>query len=55
MPQLNPTPWFTFLVLAWLVFFTIMPSKLLSYWFPNEPTSPDSKIPNSNPQSWLWF
>nr|YP_009641628.1 ATP synthase F0 subunit 8 [Nocomis micropogon]QBZ37639.1 ATP synthase F0 subunit 8 [Nocomis micropogon]QWE36660.1 ATP synthase F0 subunit 8 [Nocomis micropogon] len=36
MPQLEPGPWFKYLVFAWLIFLHFMPDKLLKYVDPNQ-------------------
>nr|AEL32705.1 ATPase8 [Prochilodus lineatus] len=54
MPQLNPAPWFAILVFSWLVFLTIIPSKVLKYTFTNEPTALSTEKPKTEPWNWPW-
>nr|AFE62030.1 ATP synthase F0 subunit 8 [Triplophysa bleekeri]AMD12160.1 ATP synthase F0 subunit 8 [Triplophysa sp. 2 YW-2016] len=54
MPQLNPAPWFAILVFSWLVFLTIIPTKVMSHTSPNEPTHIDSKEHKTEPWDWPW-
>nr|YP_009176835.1 ATP synthase F0 subunit 8 [Sillago japonica]ALJ11042.1 ATP synthase subunit 8 [Sillago japonica]ALK48412.1 ATP synthase F0 subunit 8 [Sillago japonica]QPQ74867.1 ATP synthase F0 subunit 8 [Sillago japonica]BAX03712.1 ATPase subunit 8 [Sillago japonica]BBU25947.1 ATPase subunit 8 [Sillago japonica] len=54
MPQLNPGPWFMAFVFSWLVFLTIIPSKVLANSFPNEPASHAVEKMKSDPWSWPW-
>nr|AEL33263.1 ATPase8 [Semaprochilodus kneri]AEL33266.1 ATPase8 [Semaprochilodus insignis] len=54
MPQLNPAPWFAILVFSWLVFLTIIPSKVLKHTFTNEPTALSTEKPKTDPWNWPW-
>nr|WNH18985.1 ATP synthase F0 subunit 8 [Hemiramphus balao] len=54
MPQLNPAPWFTILILSWLIFLTIIPPKVLAHSFPNEPTPQSAKLPETKSWTWPW-
>nr|ABB30146.1 ATPase 8 [Mogurnda thermophila]AHA42987.1 ATP synthase F0 subunit 8 [Mogurnda thermophila] len=54
MPQLNPAPWFAILVFSWLVFLTILPPKVLTHTFPNEPMPQSTKTPKTEPWTWPW-
>ncbi|YP_003434313.1 ATP synthase F0 subunit 8 (mitochondrion) [Cheilinus undulatus] len=54
MPQLNPTPWFAILIFTWLVFLTIIPPKVSTHTFPNEPTSRSTEKPQTEPWNWPW-
>nr|AEL32707.1 ATPase8 [Prochilodus lineatus]AEL32715.1 ATPase8 [Prochilodus lineatus] len=54
MPQLNPAPWFAILVFSWLVFLTIIPSKVLKHPFTNEPTALSTEKPKTEPWNWPW-
>nr|ARF05748.1 ATP synthase F0 subunit 8 [Hisonotus thayeri] len=54
MPQLNPAPWFTILVFSWLVFLTLIPNKVLSHTFTNEPTPTNSQKLKSETWNWPW-
>nr|AFX67960.1 ATP synthase F0 subunit 8 [Melanotaenia angfa]AFX67993.1 ATP synthase F0 subunit 8 [Melanotaenia parva] len=54
MPQLKLEPWFLILVLAWLIFMTLAPRKVIEYSYPNRLSSKDTKAPKSLPWTWLW-
>nr|YP_009349103.1 ATPase subunit 8 [Acanthocobitis botia]BAW88786.1 ATPase subunit 8 [Acanthocobitis botia] len=54
MPQLNPAPWFAILVFAWLVFLTIIPTKVMNHISPNEPTLLDSEKHKTESWDWPW-
>nr|ASO95948.1 ATP synthase F0 subunit 8 [Leptoscarus vaigiensis] len=54
MPQLNPSPWFAILVFAWLVFLIVLPPKVMSHTFPNDPASQSTEKPKGTPWPWLW-
>nr|YP_010892974.1 ATP synthase F0 subunit 8 [Trachipterus ishikawae]WJQ22809.1 ATP synthase F0 subunit 8 [Trachipterus ishikawae] len=54
MPQLNPAPWFLIFVFSWIVFLFILPQKILSHSFPNEPLVKNSKDIKTNPWNWPW-
>nr|YP_003058356.1 ATP synthase F0 subunit 8 [Oryzias luzonensis]BAH84884.1 ATPase subunit 8 [Oryzias luzonensis] len=52
MPQLNPAPWFAIMVFSWLVFLAVIPPKILTHHFPNEP-APQS-VKKTKAQTWTW-
>uniref|UniRef100_UPI0030027278 ATP synthase F0 subunit 8 n=1 Tax=Alepes melanoptera TaxID=1218178 RepID=UPI0030027278 len=52
MPQLNPAPWFAILTFSWLIFLTVLPSKIMSHTYPNEPASQSVEKPKT--ESWVW-
>nr|YP_009034431.1 ATP synthase F0 subunit 8 [Phycodurus eques]WIL09500.1 ATP synthase F0 subunit 8 [Phycodurus eques]WIL09890.1 ATP synthase F0 subunit 8 [Phycodurus eques]WIL09903.1 ATP synthase F0 subunit 8 [Phycodurus eques]WIL09916.1 ATP synthase F0 subunit 8 [Phycodurus eques]WIL09929.1 ATP synthase F0 subunit 8 [Phycodurus eques] len=54
MPQLNPYPWFAVLIFTWLVLTTILPPKILSHKFTNEPNAQATKAPKTLPWNWQW-
>nr|YP_010360235.1 ATP synthase F0 subunit 8 [Opsarius caudiocellatus]UNQ32319.1 ATP synthase F0 subunit 8 [Opsarius caudiocellatus] len=54
MPQLNPDPWFFTLVLSWVVFLTIIPTKVLAYIQPNEPALMDADSHKFGSWNWPW-
>nr|YP_010960617.1 ATP synthase F0 subunit 8 [Uroconger lepturus]WNH38059.1 ATP synthase F0 subunit 8 [Uroconger lepturus] len=54
MPQLNPTPWLAILIFSWLVFLTIIPTKIMAHKFNNEPNPQTTKTPQLEPWSWPW-
>nr|BAU45810.1 ATPase subunit 8 [Acanthocobitis sp. CBM-ZF-12678] len=54
MPQLNPAPWFAILVFSWLVFLTIIPTKVMNHISPNDPAILDSKKHKTESWDWPW-
>nr|YP_913488.1 ATP synthase F0 subunit 8 [Esomus metallicus]BAF41549.1 ATPase subunit 8 [Esomus metallicus] len=54
MPQLCTDPWFMILVTSWLTFLTIVPTKVLSYTQPNEPTPINVDKHITGPWNWPW-
>nr|WNH20936.1 ATP synthase F0 subunit 8 [Chloroscombrus chrysurus] len=52
MPQLNPAPWFAILTFSWLIFLTVLPSKIMSHTYPNEPATQNTEKPKTD--SWVW-
>nr|YP_009685768.1 ATP synthase F0 subunit 8 [Nothobranchius kuhntae]QDU91926.1 ATP synthase F0 subunit 8 [Nothobranchius kuhntae] len=52
MPQLNPAPWFTIMVFAWLIFLIVIPPKVLAHTTPNNALS--QKVECSHTESWVW-
>nr|ALD51162.1 ATP synthase F0 subunit 8 [Sander canadensis]ALD51175.1 ATP synthase F0 subunit 8 [Sander canadensis]QBY36370.1 ATP synthase F0 subunit 8 [Sander canadensis] len=54
MPQLNPAPWFAILVFTWLVFLTIIPTKVMAHTYPNEPTTQSTEKSRKEPWTWSW-
>nr|YP_004465323.1 ATP synthase F0 subunit 8 [Salmostoma bacalia]BAK22891.1 ATPase subunit 8 [Salmostoma bacalia] len=54
MPQLNPDPWFSTLMLSWVIFLTIIPTKVLAYVQPNELTSASTDSFGFNAWGWPW-
>nr|AAP41229.1 ATPase subunit 8 [Strongylura marina] len=52
MPQLNPTPWFAILLLTWLVFLIIIPPKIMTHIFPNDPNT--QSMENTKTETWTW-
>nr|WNH23783.1 ATP synthase F0 subunit 8 [Callechelys marmorata] len=55
MPQLNPTPWFMILVFSWVVFLTIIPTKIMGHTFNNDPNPQATKKPQLNSWTWPWY
>nr|QXU60155.1 ATP synthase F0 subunit 8 [Lophura erythrophthalma] len=51
MPQLNPNPWFTIMILTWLTFSLLIQPKLLSFVSTNSPTN---KTITTKPTPWTW-
>nr|YP_009092260.1 ATP synthase F0 subunit 8 [Nipponocypris koreanus]AHX80520.1 ATP synthase F0 subunit 8 [Nipponocypris koreanus]ALI15684.1 ATP synthase F0 subunit 8 [Squalidus gracilis majimae] len=54
MPQLNPNPWFAILVFSWIIFLTIIPTKILNHTAPNEPTPMSEEKHKTEPWDWPW-
>nr|NP_937925.1 ATP synthase F0 subunit 8 [Hiodon alosoides]YP_004221893.1 ATP synthase F0 subunit 8 [Hiodon tergisus]BAC24001.1 ATPase subunits 8 [Hiodon alosoides]BAJ54211.1 ATPase subunits 8 [Hiodon tergisus] len=54
MPQLNPAPWFLILLFSWLVFLTIIPTKIMGHSFTNEPTTRTAKETHLTSWTWPW-
>nr|YP_010578471.1 ATP synthase F0 subunit 8 [Acroteriobatus blochii]UZP16465.1 ATPase subunit 8 [Acroteriobatus blochii] len=52
MPQLNPSPWFLIFLFAWLFFLIILPKKVTSYLFNNNPMP--KSVEKSKPEPWNW-
>nr|AFY11323.1 ATPase subunit 8 [Centromochlus existimatus]AFY11325.1 ATPase subunit 8 [Centromochlus existimatus] len=55
MPQLNPAPWFIILVFSWLIFFMVVPQKVLNHSFTNEITTLSTKNLKYNIWDWPWL
>nr|BBG74491.1 ATPase subunits 8 [Parasudis truculenta] len=55
MPQLNPNPWFAILVFSWLVFLIVLPPKVLSHTFPNDPAAQSVEKPEHAHWFWPWY
>nr|YP_002333080.1 ATP synthase F0 subunit 8 [Chelonodontops patoca]BAG85591.1 ATPase subunit 8 [Chelonodontops patoca] len=55
MPQLNPSPWFTIMLLSWTIFLTILPPKIMAHTFPNELASQSTQTLKTNPWAWPWY
>nr|YP_003001986.1 ATP synthase F0 subunit 8 [Lophura nycthemera]ABY80749.1 ATPase subunit 8 [Lophura nycthemera] len=51
MPQLNPNPWFTIMILTWFTFSLLIQPKLLSFISTNNPTN---KTVTVKPTPWTW-
>nr|YP_009674069.1 ATP synthase F0 subunit 8 [Uranoscopus cognatus]QDC33614.1 ATP synthase F0 subunit 8 [Uranoscopus cognatus]QDC33627.1 ATP synthase F0 subunit 8 [Uranoscopus cognatus] len=54
MPQLNPSPWFSTLVLSWVVFLVIIPPKILAHAFPNKPAPKNTNETSTFNWNWPW-
>nr|YP_010389661.1 ATP synthase F0 subunit 8 [Inegocia japonica]UPT34435.1 ATP synthase F0 subunit 8 [Inegocia japonica] len=51
MPQLDPAPWFLLFFYTWLIFATIIPTKVKSFLFPNDP---NYQLDSMDTKSWTW-
>nr|QHI42637.1 ATP synthase F0 subunit 8 [Athene noctua] len=52
MPQLNPNPWFTTMLISWLVLSMVIQPKLLS--FPLTPLPSRKPTPPADTTPWTW-
>nr|YP_003345233.1 ATP synthase F0 subunit 8 [Tragopan caboti]YP_007624505.1 ATP synthase F0 subunit 8 [Tragopan temminckii]ACR44421.1 ATP synthase F0 subunit 8 [Tragopan temminckii]ACZ55619.1 ATP synthase F0 subunit 8 [Tragopan caboti] len=51
MPQLNPNPWFTIMLLTWFTLSLLIQPKLLSFVHTNNPVN---KTTTTKPTPWTW-
>nr|YP_009244837.1 ATP synthase F0 subunit 8 [Dendrocopos leucotos]AMO02212.1 ATP synthase F0 subunit 8 [Dendrocopos leucotos] len=54
MPQLNPNPWFSIMLLSWLTFSLMIQPKLLSFPHTNPPINKVQTIAETSPWPWPW-
>nr|YP_007183115.1 ATP synthase F0 subunit 8 [Neophema chrysogaster]AFN22134.1 ATP synthase F0 subunit 8 [Neophema chrysogaster] len=54
MPQLNPNPWFSIMIMTWLTFSLIIQPKTLSFTPTNTPTNKTPSITKNHPWVWPW-
>nr|WNH23211.1 ATP synthase F0 subunit 8 [Isistius brasiliensis] len=54
MPQLNPHPWFAILMFTWIFFLLVMPKKVMTHLFNNNPTPKSAEKPKPEPWNWPW-
>nr|ABL96919.1 ATPase subunit 8 [Adelomyia melanogenys] len=54
MPQLNPNPWLSIMILSWLTFSLIIQPKLLSFTPTNTPSEKTSTSTKTHPWPWPW-
>nr|UDN39078.1 ATP synthase subunit 8 [Hyphessobrycon flammeus] len=54
MPQLMTDPWFFILVVSWLIFLFIIPSKVMKHYFNNEPETANTNKPETEAWVWTW-
>nr|YP_002907456.1 ATP synthase F0 subunit 8 [Chitala ornata]BAH58926.1 ATPase subunits 8 [Chitala ornata] len=54
MPQLNPTPWLLMLLFSWLVFLTMIPTKIMQHHFTGDPAPQITKKYTPTPWTWPW-
>nr|UZC54707.1 ATP synthase subunit 8 [Monopterus albus] len=52
MPQLNPAPWFYILALSWAVLLLIVPQKVVTLVYLNDPNTKTTVVIQT--QSWYW-
>nr|AXU40891.1 ATP synthase F0 subunit 8 [Carcharias taurus] len=54
MPQLNPHPWFIILLFSWMIFLIILPKKVMTHMFNNNPMLKNIEKPKPEPWNWPW-
>nr|ATN41113.1 ATP synthase F0 subunit 8 [Podocnemis expansa]DBA36333.1 TPA_inf: ATP synthase F0 subunit 8 [Podocnemis expansa] len=54
MPQLNPDPWLSTLLLSWLIMITIIQPKIYSHLTTNQISTKTKKSPTTSPWTWPW-
>nr|NP_789751.1 ATP synthase F0 subunit 8 [Excalfactoria chinensis]BAC57504.1 ATPase subunit 8 [Excalfactoria chinensis] len=55
MPQLNPAPWFTIMLMTWLTFSLLIQPKLLSFISTNNPSNKTTATTKPTPWTWPWI
>nr|YP_009685534.1 ATP synthase F0 subunit 8 [Nothobranchius nubaensis]QDX07396.1 ATP synthase F0 subunit 8 [Nothobranchius nubaensis] len=55
MPQLNPAPWLTIMLSAWLIFLTVIPPKVLAHTSPNNVLTQEVNYPKTDFWTWTWY
>nr|QKV09977.1 ATP synthase F0 subunit 8 [Abbottina rivularis] len=54
MPRRTPDRWFDTLVLLWIVFATLMPTKIYNYFFQDEPAQTNEEKHVTKSWTWPW-
>nr|BCD56068.1 ATP synthase subunit 8 [Geronticus eremita] len=54
MPQLNPAPWFSTMLAAWLILSLIIQPKLLHFTTTNHPSNKTKMTLKTTPWTWPW-
>nr|YP_009504808.1 ATP synthase F0 subunit 8 [Strix uralensis]APC61662.1 ATP synthase F0 subunit 8 [Strix uralensis]AWM99509.1 ATP synthase F0 subunit 8 [Strix uralensis]AWM99522.1 ATP synthase F0 subunit 8 [Strix uralensis]BAE78573.1 F0-ATP synthase subunit 8 [Strix uralensis japonica] len=54
MPQLNPSPWLSMMLIAWLALSLIIQPKLLSFTSTNPPSHKTPTPSKTTPWTWPW-
>nr|YP_009164643.1 ATP synthase F0 subunit 8 [Coracopsis vasa]AJG35614.1 ATP synthase F0 subunit 8 [Coracopsis vasa] len=54
MPQLNPSPWFSIMIMSWLTFSLIIQPKMLSFIATNLPINKTPTPTKNNLWAWPW-
>nr|YP_008758032.1 ATP synthase F0 subunit 8 [Odontobutis potamophila]AGW46886.1 ATP synthase F0 subunit 8 [Odontobutis potamophila]QGZ07853.1 ATP synthase F0 subunit 8 [Odontobutis potamophila] len=54
MPQLSPAPWLMILLFTWLVFITVLPTKVLTHITPNKLNQQNTQKPKTEYWNWPW-
>nr|YP_009024534.1 ATP synthase F0 subunit 8 [Ciconia nigra]AAT72182.1 ATP synthase F0 subunit 8 [Ciconia nigra]AHH80553.1 ATPase subunit 8 [Ciconia nigra]AUW55345.1 ATP synthase F0 subunit 8 [Ciconia nigra]QGM79900.1 ATP synthase F0 subunit 8 [Ciconia nigra] len=55
MPQLNPSPWFSVMLLSWLILLLIIQPKLLSFTTTNQPSNTLPTTTKTTSWTWPWI
>nr|ACJ43886.1 ATP synthase F0 subunit 8 [Ichthyosaura alpestris] len=55
MPQLNPGPWFTILLMSWIIYLTLLVTKTSNFKYQNKPTPQNTKKEKEAPWNWPWI
>nr|BAX09154.1 ATPase subunit 8 [Parapercis cylindrica] len=55
MPQLDPKPWLIILTFTWIVFLTMIPTKVLAHTFPNAPQAKATEKVETQTWNWPWY
>nr|YP_010230728.1 ATP synthase F0 subunit 8 [Cacatua alba]QSV10405.1 ATP synthase F0 subunit 8 [Cacatua alba] len=54
MPQLNPNPWLSIMIMTWLTLSLIIQPKMLPFTPTNPPTNKTTLTTKTNPWTWPW-
>nr|YP_004465002.1 ATP synthase F0 subunit 8 [Brotogeris cyanoptera]ADK76197.1 ATP synthase F0 subunit 8 [Brotogeris cyanoptera] len=54
MPQLNPNPWLSIMLMTWLTFSLLLQPKTLSFTPTNNPINKTLTTIKNNPWTWPW-
>nr|YP_009164732.1 ATP synthase F0 subunit 8 [Psittrichas fulgidus]AJG35703.1 ATP synthase F0 subunit 8 [Psittrichas fulgidus] len=54
MPQLNPNPWFSIMIMSWLTFSLLIQPKVLAFTPTNTPLNKTPTTTKNNPWTWPW-
>nr|YP_010230754.1 ATP synthase F0 subunit 8 [Cacatua goffiniana]QSV10430.1 ATP synthase F0 subunit 8 [Cacatua goffiniana] len=55
MPQLNPNPWLSIMIMSWLTFSLIIQPKTLSFTPTNPPANKTAMTTKTSPWTWPWL
>nr|ADL09114.1 ATP synthase F0 subunit 8 [Forpus modestus] len=54
MPQLNPNPWFSIMIMSWITFSLILQPKTLTFTLTNPPANKKPTPTKNTPWIWPW-
>nr|AYN73456.1 ATP synthase F0 subunit 8 [Chloroceryle aenea] len=54
MPQLNPNPWFSIMLLSWITFSLILQPKISMFTPTNPPLNKTHTTTKTTPWTWPW-